>query len=824
MFLYPMPGPRSAEAPLFSGDNLAAFLHEYERMCVRYGTSDDRAAMLVEDYCVDILSSIVHELYEKSTTFSELKEAMRATWGAYDKERMLGTIEALDQLVASAKEGRSMDAIVFTRQFRHLVQRAEAAGNPIDKGQLIKKYLTGLSREMQRRVVGKTRIDCLAPNPEEYNKVLQMAETITKDDRSLDLLNNPLSQLDVLSHLRSKEHSMAPVGWAHQGHVQQPVQDEVVHYGYQNGTQNAGPTALHQRPYQHAQPHPHQATGIDDLADSFGKLKLSAVALGPLLSQAGLKGAEYALVLSRAAVPDSRPSLPPAPVYGQYGPAPPRGPPAPSGPYQQRQYGSQDARGGGGMNAVAGNAGNGPRSPMVCWMCNLEGHGTRRCPALDELIQKGEVHWNTAGRVQMGSFDKPGPEFPTLPLTNRLDFIYEQLQQRKAVNGGNVVSIGIRIDDDSLDNSDAELDPHVLSINAVRGKGAAKADNRVRDGRVEKQPARVKTHRPGYYVPDPEHVAENARDDRQEEDDDEDMTLDRDMEEEKKKQQRLRPVKITDYIKEAASSDAAIVERILMTEIPMSIADLIAKMPAVQKLLFKALPPHLADPIRPKLQEEAEARKAVAEQRKAERAGKAGGTVNSAQADEVIASDIPWPRMENVEAMTALQADEQMAGDIIWRHDSPRVNALIGERRVRSLLDSGAEMNVIRQETALRCGLSIGSLPPPLANHRMFVANGHAVRFVGICLDVPIKIGDITISTHLLVVEGLTQDCILGEPYACRASLRMDRSPSGIVTCNITSEDGRKNSTFQASNGIERLVSTEKEMFLRLPENDEAEP
>lgn len=212
MFLHPMPGPRSAEAPLFSGDNLAAFLHEYERMCVRYGTPDDRAAMLVEDYCVDILSSLVHELFEQSATFSELKEAMRATWGAYDKERMLGTIEALDQLVASTKEGKSKDAIVFTRQFRHLVQRAEAAGNPIDKGQLIKKYLTGLSLEMQRRVVGKTEIDCLAPAPDQYNNVLFMVETITKADRSLALLNDPLSQLDVLSHLRGKEHLGATVG------------------------------------------------------------------------------------------------------------------------------------------------------------------------------------------------------------------------------------------------------------------------------------------------------------------------------------------------------------------------------------------------------------------------------------------------------------------------------------------------------------------------------------------------------------------------------------------------------------------------------------
>lgn len=611
-------------------------------------------------------------------------------------------------------------------------------------------------------------------------------------------------------------------GGTQQAYTQRPLRVEATNRERQNTAQHAGDASAYQ--------HRHPPTGIDDLAESFGKLKLSAVALGPLLSQAGLKGAEYALVLSRAAIPDSRLPLPPpvghmppARMHGQYGPAPPRGPPAPSGPYQQRQYGPQDARNGGGMNAAAGGPGNGPRPPMVCWMCNLEGHGTRRCPALNELIQKGEVHWNNAGRVQMGSLDRPGPEFPTLPLTNRLDFIYEQLQERKAVNGGNVVSIGIRIDDDLLDNSDAELDPHVLSVNAVRGKGASKTGNYVKDGRVEKQPARVKTHRPGYYVPDPEHVAENARDDRQEEDNDDNITLGHDVEEEKRKRQRLRPVKITDYIKEAASSDAAVVERILMTEIPMSIADLIAKMPAVQKLLFKALPPHLADPIRPKLQE-AEARKAVAEQRKAERAGKAGGMVNGAKADEVIASDIPWPRMENVAAMTALQADEQMAGDIIWRHDSPRVDALIGERRVRSLLDSGAEMNVIKQETALRCGLSIGSLPPPLANHRMFVANGHAVRFVGICLDVPIRIGDITISTHLLVVEGLTQDCILGEPYACRASLRMDRSPSGVVTCNITSEDGRKNSTFQASNGIERLVSTEKEMFLRLPENDEAEP
>ena len=51
--MHPMPDPGSPEAPVFTGDNLSAFLRDYYRLCTRKYTNPQRAALLLEDYCVD---------------------------------------------------------------------------------------------------------------------------------------------------------------------------------------------------------------------------------------------------------------------------------------------------------------------------------------------------------------------------------------------------------------------------------------------------------------------------------------------------------------------------------------------------------------------------------------------------------------------------------------------------------------------------------------------------------------------------------------------------------------------------------------------------
>ncbi|KYG39573.1 hypothetical protein M433DRAFT_10667 [Acidomyces richmondensis BFW] len=86
-----------------------------------------------------------------------------------------------------------------------------------------------------------------------------------------------------------------------------------------------------------------------------------------------------------------------------------------------------------------------------------------------------------------------------------------------------------------------------------------------------------------------------------------------------------------------------------------------------------------------------------------------------------------------------------MGSDIIYRNDSPSVVAEVGPAgaTMRCLLDSGADINVIRISDAMAASLPMSSLPPPLAKGRMFVANREAVKFLGICIGASVKIGDL---------------------------------------------------------------------------------
>ena len=260
------------------------------------------------------------------------------------------------------------------------------------------------------------------------------------------------------------------------------------------------------------------------------------------------------------------------------------------------------------------------------------------------------------------------------------------------------------------------------------------------------------------------------------------------------KKKRQRTVKITDYLADTETPDQDIVQRIMSLTMPVTVAECCTKMPGVSKLFFKSLPADLANPMREKLDERSAIKKMLVEQRKAEKA--------AAAAKENLAGQV------SAINLTAREVDDIMGSDIIYRSDSPSVIAELGSTRakVHCLLDSGADINVIRYAEAMAASILISSLPPTLAKGRMFVANGEAVRFLGMCTGASVKMGDMTIQTPLLVVDKLSWPCILGETFACRASLSMERTPSGRVTCTVTSEDGERTVTFGATLGIDRIL------------------
>ncbi|KXL44976.1 hypothetical protein M433DRAFT_160449, partial [Acidomyces richmondensis BFW] len=88
--MMPLPFLRSPEAPHFTSNNIISFLYNYKRISLRYGYPDDRAVILMEDYC---------------------------------DEGYLGTIEALTQYVEEVLRRGQVDTIQYSRAFNRIIRK-----------------------------------------------------------------------------------------------------------------------------------------------------------------------------------------------------------------------------------------------------------------------------------------------------------------------------------------------------------------------------------------------------------------------------------------------------------------------------------------------------------------------------------------------------------------------------------------------------------------------------------------------------------------------------------------------------------------------------
>ena len=750
----PLPYPRSAEAPLFTGDNVTAFLHDYKRMVLRYGYPDDRAAMLMEDYCDEGIASQVRSLQEGYPTLCALADAMKERFSQFDKEQYLGTIEALTQYVEEVLRRGQVDTIQYSRAFDRIVRRAQDAGAPIDGAQVVRQYLRGLPRDVQRRVVSKVGISPLCPKAEQYLEAVQCTEHLAREARSLDLLNSPLSGISVLDQLHIPEKVARDMP-GQPGNITRPTTNQS-HQVENKGTGQQRPDS------------------VDELVEHFRALRLNAVQLGPVVQAAGISGVAFATIVARASAPNATAVTTAEPRYND--------PTQHSSAQQTLRHGV---------------------ASMECYMCGERGHGVRACPGLNRLIDDRVLHWGPANRLCWGTLNTPGSELVGLPRSGRLEAIRRMLRERQVHAAVGNISIQFEDRPDDL-STDDECDQYFVAGTARDRSTPPVTDKDARVHKRQLRPPRVRTSRPGYFIPadgalapgDPQMSHEFPPGQMTKAPESAGPAGMSDFEQggptDEGRKKRQRAVKIMDYLQDHETPDHDIVQRIMALPAPVTIGDCCAKMPGVSKLLFKPLPEELADPMRTKLDERAEVKKALLERRKAERA-----------ADMRARGD---PQVAAV-TLTAREVDAIMGSDIIYRNDSPSVVAGVGPTgtTVRCLLDSGADINVIRISEALAASLPMSSLPPSLAKGRMFVANGEAVKFLGICMSASVKIGDVTIQTPLLVVDKLAWPCILGETFACRASLTTQRTPSGKVTCTITSEDGERTVMFGASPGINRL-------------------
>ena len=129
---------------------------------------------------------------------------------------------------------------------------------------------------------------------------------------------------------------------------------------------------------------------------------------------------------------------------------------------------------------------------------------------------------------------------------------------------------------------------------------------------------------------------------------------------------------------------------------------------------------------------------------------------------------------------------------------------------VRALLDTGVEVNLIRESVALNLGYGVSKLPHEIRKGTINGVGNGSASYIRIIRDAPLDVFGVTVTAPLLVVEDdiMNQDLILRQPYASRSSLSLTHYPSGSVKGSIVLEDSENRVRFQANENDAVLIAS----------------
>ncbi|KAF1934543.1 hypothetical protein EJ02DRAFT_429261 [Clathrospora elynae] len=117
-----------------------------------------------------------------------------------------------------------------------------------------------------------------------------------------------------------------------------------------------------------------------------------------------------------------------------------------------------------------------------------------------------------------------------------------------------------------------------------------------------------------------------------------------------------------------------------------------------------------------------------------------------------------------------LQETQRAAGLAFVQSELPTCWATIGPHAIRCLINTGAQMNLMRVSAANALKIPYEEASADITNREGVIsANGSMDPFLGTAWDVPLKIGQVTTNTHFRIIENLTRSAILGAPW-CASS------------------------------------------------------
>jgi hypothetical protein len=173
----PLPRPGSAEAPMFDGNNISNFLKEYSEMCEDYGlTPEAKRERLVRYVAVgykdeiERMSSFCAEDYSEKAFYDEL----RTEYAERDWEAVRVSLDYLLSITSQAARGELSS--------KHFVTTFDSVSRVlIQKGALTetlrcREFVKGVTPSVRARIFKKTSYNALDVEPNHYKEMLEIAK------------------------------------------------------------------------------------------------------------------------------------------------------------------------------------------------------------------------------------------------------------------------------------------------------------------------------------------------------------------------------------------------------------------------------------------------------------------------------------------------------------------------------------------------------------------------------------------------------------------------------------------------------------------------
>ncbi len=156
-----------------------------------------------------------------------------------------------------------------------------------------------------------------------------------------------------------------------------------------------------------------------------------------------------------------------------------------------------------------------------------------------------------------------------------------------------------------------------------------------------------------------------------------------------------------------------------------------------------------------------------------------------------IMTKISEPNQVNINSASGVRFCH--LSNILYSSASPRAVVKVGSEKVSVLLDSEVEVNLVQKDCLWRLDISY------TIDCRLWLVdiNGNETVLRGICENMEIKIGPVSVMQFLLIVESASQLMVLSMPYVSATSMISQSYPSGVINIKIKSLNDDRRVRFQ---------------------------